>query len=361
MSLEFNKVVFQVRQMGQHLGSVNRTLVSRIDLALEHFYAANDLDAVHERIKQVRESSVSGYRGAAPAPRPHDEIICGVGELPPAPPLATLIAVDGSQIYPDVHAAAHYYLINMGVFVYNFGEPRLPSQSTEPQLVYHEDMLEDADGRLITNQTVNARRSVMEMQWLAKEAWNRRSEPRPLIGFHDGGLLKFFGGNEVAGGQQIERDYLDALQMLLDSAACPVGYLDRPRSTYLISLLHLLSLDAGQVNDANLRSNGEMEGLTDAMLFAQVLGAGDRSAIMTQNSPQNFAYKGRNVEGDFEVAFFYVNVSITSTPVIVRIDLPMWVARGKAAVAAIQALIVGQCAIQGRRSYPYVLTRADEL
>lgn len=347
--------------MGKYLGHRAQTLTNRIEIALERFDAANDLDAIHERVKLVRESSVSGYRGATPAPRPYDEIVNGVGDLPDVPPAATVIAVDGSQIYPDIHAAAHYYLINMGIFVYTCGVPRLPYQNTEPQLYYTEDMLEDADGRLITNQTVNARRSVMEMQWLAKEAWARRSEPRPLLGFHDGGLLKFFGGNEVSGGQQIERDYLDALEMLRDSAACPVGYLDRPRSTYLISLLHLMSLPENQVNDAMLRSNGDIEGVTDAMLFAHVLQSGERSAIMIQNSPQNLAYKGRNAEGDFEIAFFYLNVSNTPTPTIVRIDLPMWVARDKEVVAALQALIVSQCAIQGRRHYPYALTRADEL
>jgi hypothetical protein len=362
LSLEFSKVVAQVQTMGRYLGHLNQTLTSRLDLALERFYAATDLDIVHERIDVVRKSSVSGYRGAAPAPRPYDEIICGIGDLPAPPPAATLVAVDGSQIYPDIHAAAQYYLINMGVFVYTFGEPRLPAQTSEPQLIYQEDLLQDRDGRLITNQTVNARRSVMEMQWLAKEAWNRRDEPRPLIGFHDGGLLKFFGATEVVGAQEIEKDYMEALEMLRDSAACPLGYLDRPRSTYLISLLHLLRLPLHQVNDAYLRSNGDMEGLTDAMLFAQVLQPGERSAIMIQNSPQNFAYKGRSSEGDFEIAFFYLNVSNSSgVPVIVRIDVPMWVARDKAVIAAIQSMIVMQCAIQGRKSYPYVLTRADEL
>jgi len=47
--------------------------------------------------------------------------------------------------------------------------------------------------------------------------------------------------------------------------------------------------------------------------------------------------------------------------VIVRIDLPMWVARDKEVVGALQALIVSQCSIQGRRHYPYAITRADEL
>ncbi len=359
MSLEFNKVVEQVQTMGRYLGHLDRSLANKLDLALERFYAATDLDAVHERIKLVRESSVSGYRGATPMPRPDDEIICGIGGLPDAPSSATLIAVDGSQIYPDPHAAAQYYLVNIGTFVYFYGEPRLPHQSTAPELYYNDAMLLDKDGRLITNQTVNARRTVMEMQWLAKEAWQRRDEPRPLVGFHDGGLLKFFGATELAGAPQIEGEYMDALRMLYDARAILLGYLDRPRSTYLISLLHLLDLDPGQVNDANLRSNGDLEGLTDAMLFAHVLEPGERSAIMTQNSPQNRTYKDK--DSNLEIAFFYVNVSNGRGPTIARIDIPMWVARDKAAVGALHALVVAQCSIQGRKHYPYALTRADEL
>ncbi|MCC6802089.1 MAG: DNA double-strand break repair nuclease NurA [Anaerolineae bacterium] len=359
MSLEFTKVVEQVQTLGRHLGHLNRTLTNKLDLALERFYATTDIDAVHERVKLVRESSVSGYRGAAPAPRPYDEVIAGIGSLPPQPDAATLIAVDGSQIYPDAHAAVLYYLVNIGVFVYYAGEKRLPYQATEPQLYYTDAALQDRDGRLITNQTVNARRTVMEMQWLAKEAWSRRDEPRPLVGFHDGGLLKFFGATEMAGAPGIERDYTDALKMLYDARAILLGYLDKPRSTYLISLLHLLSLDPGQVNDANLRANGELEGLTDDMLFAHVLEPGERSAIMTQNSPQNLKYK--DADTNLEIAFFYLNVSNTSNPAIARIDIPMWVARDKEAVAALHALIAAQCSIQGRKHYPYALTRADEL
>ncbi len=345
--------------MGGYLATRDKTLTNKLDLALERFYAAGDLEAVHERIKLVRESSVSGYRGATPAPRPDDEIICGVGDLPEPPATATLIAADGSQIYPDPHAPVQYYLVNIGVFVYYFGVQRLPEQITEPQLYFTDEMMLDYDRRLITNTTVNARRSVMEMQWLAKEAWKRRAEPRPLIAFHDGGLLKFFGANDVAGAGDVERDYMQALKMLRDSNAIVCGYLDKPRSTYLISLLHLLSLHPEQVNDANLRSNGELEGLTDDMLYSYVLEPGARSAVMTQNSPQNLNYKEK--DADVEIGFFYVNASTGSSPVIVRIDIPMWVARDKVAVGALHSLIVAQCSIQGRKHYPYALTRADEL
>ncbi|MCA9906856.1 MAG: hypothetical protein KC547_23535, partial [Anaerolineae bacterium] len=156
MALEFNKVIDQVQRMGRFLGKRNLSQSDRLALALERFYAATDLDAIHQRIEYVRNSSISGYRGAAPLPKPYSEIICGVGDPPAMPESATLIAADGSQIYPDQHIAALYYLINIGVYIYYHGEPRLPGQLSAPELAYADSKLKDEDGRLINNQTVNA-------------------------------------------------------------------------------------------------------------------------------------------------------------------------------------------------------------
>ncbi|MBK8023384.1 MAG: DNA double-strand break repair nuclease NurA [Chloroflexi bacterium] len=360
MSLEFSKVVEQVQTMGRYLGHVRLNNSNRMETALQLFYAATDLEAIHERIKLVRESSVSGYRGAAPAPEPYSEVIAGVGEPPPLPPEATIIAADGSQVYPDQHESALYYLINIGIFAYWHGVTRLPYQFTHPELYYAENALKDRDGRTLTNQAVNSRRSLMEMQWLAREVWERQDEARPLLAMHDGPLLKFFGAADVPDAAQIEADYMLALQQIHDGGGLLIGYGDRPRSTYIISLLHLLRLHPREINDATLRTNGDMEGLSDAMLLGHVLEPGERSAIMTQNSPQNKTYKDHKGPA-FEIAFFYLNVADSTRPIIVRVDLPMWVARDRAAIDAVHALVLAQCGIQGRKRYPYALTRADEM
>ncbi len=355
MSLEFNKLVTQVQTMGRFMGQRDRALVSRIDRALEMFYAASDLDAVRQRIKDIRASSVSGYRGATAL----DEVICDA--IPPAetPDSATLVAVDGSQIYPDQHAPTLYYLLNLGTFTVFYGDERIPTQTTEPQMFYTEADVNDADGRLVSNLTVNARRTAAEIRALAQQAWALRDDARPIVTLHDGGLLKFFGATEVVDAAKIKQSYFDSLRELYDVRAVLAGYIDKPRSTYIISLLHLLSLEPDAINDFNLKTNGELEGLTDAYLLSRVLKPGERSAIMVQNSPQNHEYK--LIDPNFEIGFFYVNVTEGGKANIARVDIPMWVARDLAAVDALHGLILAQCAIQGRRHYPYALTRADEL
>lgn len=355
MSLEFNKVIDQVRKMGYHLSMRNLSLGAKLEVALARFYAADDLDRIHDRIDLVRKSSVSGYRGAAAL----DEVLPSSLPQPPLPDAATLVAVDGSQIFPDPHAPSLYYLINIGTFTTFYGQTRIPEPESLPDLAYTENLLHDADGRVISNLTVNGRRSVREMQTLAQRAWALRREARPLIALYDGGLLKFFGSTEVTDAAQIEQDYMGALVQMHDAVALLAGYLDKPRSTYIISLLHLLSLDDEDVTDTNLKTNGDLEGLDDIMLMRRVLKPGERSAILVQNSPQNREYKDRGA--NYEIAFFYLNVSTDAAPNIARIDIPMWVARDETAIDALHAVLMHQCSIQGRKHYPYALTRADEL
>jgi hypothetical protein len=160
---------------------------------------------------------------------------------------------------------------------------------TSPELYYSDKMLLDRDGRVITNQTVNARRSVMEMEWLANRhaipGPSNGHEPRPMM---PSTMVRCSGSSAQMKSRiaEVENDYMEALQRLYDSGAILVGYADRPRSTNLISLLHLMNLAPEQVNDANLKTNGDLEGLPDAALFSVVLEPGERSAIMVQNSPK---------------------------------------------------------------------------
>lgn len=361
VSLEFGKVVGQVQTMGRYLGHQNSALSDRLQRALDLLMNADDLAVVDERIQLVRRSKVSGYRGAAALNGPYREIIAGAGGPQPPPTETLLIAADGSQIYPDPHAPALYYLINIGTFIYHYADTtRLPVQTTQPHLVYSEKQLQDRDGRLITNQTVNARRSVLEMTRLAEAAWEHRDAGAALVSLYDGNLLKFFGGDEVADSDTVKRDYLHALDQLRDAGAALAAYAERSRSATVISLLHLLSLPDDQVTEAALRTNGELEGLQDVALFGAYLPPGYRSAMMVQNSPQNKEYADLQ-GGSHEIAFFYINVSDHDRPAIARVELPVWVATHPQVVDRLHAVLLAQCGIQGRRRFPYALTRADEL
>jgi hypothetical protein len=104
---------------------------------------------------------------------------------------------------------------------------------------------------------------------------------------------------------------------------------------------------------------GDLEGLRDQQFFYDILKNGERSAIMVQNSPQNKLFRDRGKS--YEIAFFYLKVHNSYQSKVVRVDIPVWVARDKERVDALHALILHQCQLQGRNPYPYAITRADEL
>lgn len=365
MGLEFNKVVEQVMKMSAMIEQLDFDMRDQLDTARERFYNATDLDAIHDRIQLVRQSDFSGYRGAAPLDGDLAEPI-NRGYPPPAEfaPRATIIAADGSQIYPNVQSPIHYYLLNTGLFVFHHGTDLVPEQFTIPDLRYHKAHIHDQENRLISNQTVDARRTVLEMQRLAEASWAYRKEMgnRPIFALYDNRLL-FSANNEITGGADLMRDYHAALTHLYDSGAILGGYVDNPhRGTVVLRLLYLLSLqDESDIKakEAILAKGGDLEGLRDRHLFNSILRVGERSALMVQNSPRNLAYKQRGVS--YEIAFFYVKVGTNSSSNLARVDIPMWVARKEGAIDQLHAMILQQCKTQGRNPYPYVLTRADEL
>ncbi|MBK8136256.1 MAG: DNA double-strand break repair nuclease NurA [Chloroflexi bacterium] len=364
MSLEFNKLLLQVEKMGAMVSHLDFNLTDRLDLATERFAAAGDLDAIRAKIDYVRGPDISGYRGAAPLDGPNAESINYIYDAPPPPEYATLIAADGSQVYPNEQSPVHYYLLNIGMFIYQHGQDHVPQTITVPTLVYHKDLVHDANRQIISNRTVDARRTVTEMQLLAQQAWalHRNGARDPLITLYDNHLL-FWAGSDVTGGDQILRDYQIGMGQLRDADAILAGYVDSPsRSRVVLRLLYLNSLiDEADIkaHEKELATGGDLEGLRDTHLFNHVLEPGQRSAIMVQNSPRNLAYRQKNAS--FEIAFFYIKVFNGYANAIARIDIPMWVARDRTAVDSLHAMIIDQCRMQGRTPYPYALTRADEL
>ncbi len=371
MTLEFEKVVPQVERMGRALEHRHITLSQRAHLAWERFgEKLGDLEAVRARIDLVRKRD-AGYRGAAPpnAESGIHEPITRAYPLPPLPQQATLLAADGSQIYPDLHGPALYYLINIGVFVYHHGQDALPEEIVEPQLHYEDSALRDEHkhGQLVTNATVNARRTIQELHILRREAWARRDYPHPLIALTDGPLL-WWANKDITNGRELEKQHWAHLGHFYDlyenmrrdrhkQFAALVGYVDRPSSTFLVSLVHLMSLAEEAVQTPYLRTNGEFEGVEDSALMLRLLGPGERSAILVQQSPTNKAYHERNPR--LEIAFFYLHVGTAERFHLARVEIPMWVAQDRQAVDTVHALLYAQCEIMWR--YPYALTRADEL
>jgi hypothetical protein len=229
-------------------------------------------------------------------------------------------------------------------------------------LYYHKDHVHDRYGRVVRNRMVDDRRTIAEMHYLAEKAWEQRGGSRPLIALYDNRLMFQSSGDDTENRESF-RDYMAALVRIQDAGALLAGYIDNPRlSKRFVQLLYLLSLnDEAEVKEKQrlLAEGGDLDGMHDWQFFKTLLLPGERSAIMVQNSQRNLEFRRKGVS--LEIAFFYLNVGSAYQPHIVRVDVPVWVARDPQMVAELHAILLEQCRMQGRNPYPYALTRADEL
>ncbi|MBN1426948.1 MAG: DNA double-strand break repair nuclease NurA [Anaerolineae bacterium] len=358
MTLELHKLTGQVEQMGQALANQKEDIEGKMAIALQILEAYADeayLPYILERVQDAVDKD-AGYRGA----RPLDEPVMGTfpaGELPPS---ATIVAVDGSQILPDTHGAAVYYLLNIGTIIVHHGSGEPPQIISQPYLFYETEYVYTGDRGLITAATISARRTVAEMQALTEHGWRQRGEARPLLTLIDGPLLLFPMSAEIPDRVQLQGIYFSAMTRLLEVQAGLAGYVDRPSSRFVVSMLHLLDIPVEDVSRGSLSTNGRLEGLEDIRVYDKLLQPSERTALFIQMSPQNKEFR-KNGGQTHEIVFFYMNVGASGEPPhLARVEIPMWVAQDKAMIATLQALIYHQCQ-QLMTRYPYILTRADEL
>ena len=135
MTLELNKVAAQVDDMGRELAGRARRERRALPAAralLDHFATQQEL------LCRVAESQAGQHLRCA---SPGDENLNAVLPAQALPTHVTLVASDGSQIYPDRHGLAFYYAVNIGSIVYCHGSGRPPRVATEPRLRYTEEQI----------------------------------------------------------------------------------------------------------------------------------------------------------------------------------------------------------------------------
>lgn len=353
MTLELNQVAPQIKAMGQSLAQLTTTRSEALDVARQLLtrYAAefDQLSQLVDRAEQVQEKQRFAWVGAAPT----RETLNRACPLPACPEPITVLASDGSQIYPDPHAIALYYLINVGVIIYRHGSHQKPvTHNHSPRLVFDTEDILDEQGRLISAGEVSVQRDLAELEALVQHTPAAASEP--VVALKDGQLtLRVI--DLPFDQQKIYLDlYLAQLNALRESGGLLAGYIDRPRSTFVLALLHLALLEMAHISEENLRRT-PFRTLTDRDLF-DFLGPGERSAV--------FAVRAKGLEKYSQtghaIHFFYLNVAGSGpNPMLARVEIPAWVAANPAALDIVHAVLVRQARITG--SYPYVLARADEL
>ena len=285
---------------------------------------------------------------------------------PPPPSRAILLATDGSQIMPDRHAAFLYYLVNVGAIVYYHGDSRAPDTHSEPRMRYpqlQDDQTDDEPG--FDKSVVTIERDLLEIGTLSNLAWHFAEVPQPRLALLDQRLLYYpFGGSDQAAREAVD-NWAGAVSDMRESGALVAGYIDRPGKRSVITLLETLQ-DETDIGWETLGKRKPGDDLTDATLYAGLLGPGERSPVFADVSPANERFAA--ADPLIAACFFYFNPGSPRLSgdgerieprTVARVDIPLWVAQDPEAVALVHGLIYDQCRLTG--FYPYVLTRAHEL
>ena len=350
MALDFQQVREQVILMGE--GAPNRVEYFRAlrEQALETLGEnANKNQYLLGKI-QAALTQNANLRCAIPKEDAFNQVF----GLPALSETITILAADGSQINPDRHASVDYCLVNVGAIKMKYGSPSSPVITVRSRLFYDDQIYTPAG--LITERLVALRRDLRERQLLAELA---QGGELPIITLTDGPLELWVGRESELEGVEYEKyfkDYLVALRELHKVGASAAGYIDRPRGDLLVRLLELALLPLDEIEKAG-REFRPLRGITDADLFLDLLGPGERSAV--------FGIQSRNAgkyTAELALHFFYLNVGRDEEhPYPVRVEIPAWVVNDAQMLDNTHAVLVHQCQIMGNRTYPYLLHRSHEV
>ncbi|GAB4481108.1 MAG: DNA double-strand break repair nuclease NurA [Anaerolineales bacterium] len=344
MTIDFQQIYSQLRQIGESAAVRKKTLEERRALALRLLktYAA-DLDALRWKVESARAADAS-LRCALPL----DEAL----DAHPAPPAAALsgviLAADGSQIVPSRHKAIQYSLINVGVIALQLASGQAPEIFIESDLRYDDEADPPTESQIALRRDLAERRKLLEVAG---------RYPGEKISLTDGQLELWGAGDDGEARREFEKslqDYLRALQEFRQQEIISAGYIDKPAASWLIRLLEVLTLIPQEL--PGLRDQRPLRGVSDVWLMGRLLGAGERSAV--------FAFQARSAEkysGDIALHFFYINVGSARHPAIARVDIPRWVAQSPARLNQLHLALLAQSRLMGARPFPYILHRAHEI
>jgi hypothetical protein len=343
--LDLSKLVHEIPQLAHSYSQGQTAKEEALRVARKKLAElAGLMPLLTQRLAQLAQSKINWQGAFIASELPAHQTI-------PPPDLPTrydMLAVDGSQIYPNRHSPLLYYLLNIGSIFYRHGDPVAPQVDSQPQLFFHENDLYTDQDQLIDTALVNAKRDVAEIQALAEIACQQRDPQVPCIALLDNSLKLFMPTTQNTQGndwQLLAEAYDGAKQTLQENDIILAGVIDRSRSQAVLRLIQLAQ--APQLDELSLKLPESWALLTDAELFGD-LPAYHRSALFTTplaNDPTSLQ----------NTHFFYLNIGDRQ---IVRVEVPEWVTALPQAIDILHAGLIHQASVGG---FPYVLTRAHEL
>ncbi len=318
---------------------------SKLRRALAALAAWNpEWEALREEAARARAKwLVAGLRSA-----PAEAHGCG-----PRPTPVTVVATDGSQIYPDRHVEPTCYLLNVSRIAFQYGTLEAPLMEAVPEFRYRRSAFEDLIDPLLdttSTEVISALRDEIELRELLRTARESRLPGRPLVALADGTLIRWMirrMQNPALEQRLIER-YTEILEGFREEALPLCSYISMPGNTEVVNLLRV-SLDEGDTPDPETT----LEGLPDRKLFEAILAPGERSATFESASHIQREY------GENRICYFYLHVpSRDGRGEVGRVEMPVWVADDARLVDLVHSVVLSEC--EKGDGYPMILSEAHE-
>jgi hypothetical protein len=255
----------------------------------------------------------------------------------------TVIAIDGSQIYPDRHQGIPCFLINIGSVLMCYG-----SQHSTVRLESVPYVIADAqnqDWNTISPEIVNCRRTEFELRTgveLSRKVVEA-GDKQPQVVLFDGSLIFWhLDDHEPEIKHRFLTSYLTLMQQFYTSQSLLAGYISYPKSKELVNIMRFALWSTGQ-------DTTSIDHLTDTDIASLFLKPNNRSAVFVSNSPTTISYPNH-----LKPCFLYVQTAQE----IARIEIPAWIAAQPTAVTFVARSILDQ-AHKGH-GYPISLAEAHE-
>jgi len=259
-----------------------------------------------------------------------------------------VLAVDGSQIYPDRHQGTPCYLINIGSVMLSYGIQTPTVHFDSVPWVYSGEQEENIAN---SPDTVNGKRQELEFKIgveLSKKFQPLAIEKQvPYVFLFDGSLIFW----HLESKDQDLKDmflstYMASLHQLYQTRTLIAGYISLPKNKELVNLLRLELCNF--VCDESTVTK-EVDNLVDTVIADFFLEPYTRSGVF-----KNHASICQTYPDHLHPYFFYVHVGSE----IGRIEIPAWIASDLESVNLIASIIIDQ-SIKGR-GYPVALAESHE-
>lgn len=327
-----------------HQAEVQARRKRQLTAAVEALGACTDeWEAVKAEVERAQPRELVASMREAPA---------NTATAPDRPTPVTVVATDGSQIYPDRHVEPPCYLINVSQIAFQYGTTEPPVMTASAEFEYGDAMQQHFEDELgaMTTEIVSALRDEKELERLLDIARTAQVADRPLLALADGTLIRWMirGMRNRELEDELIRRYTAMLNEFMDDALPLCSYVSMPGNTEVI---HLLQFYRDRFTDAP--ADLRLDGLTDRRLFARTLAPGERSAVFSSPSHIQREYPAGN-----KICYFYVHIPGGSQGEIGRVELPEWVADDPGLLRFVHSVVLSECA-KGD-GYPMILSEAHE-